>query len=173
MTFDLSLFYSSTQSNWPLFPLKNQFVSIPLISRNKDQKVSLIFIKMYYLTDFKHFESIFYLIFNPIDPLFIYFRSFWLLIWQNLISDWVFFFLMLNPATEHLVKYPLHPQYLGDLIFIFHHKIEFYDDTCIQNHLWQNWLKTTIIFTFWWFTSLSLALNNMYIIATTNINMKM
>ncbi len=32
---------------------------------------------MYYLTAFKHFVSIFSLIFDPIDPLFIDFRSFW------------------------------------------------------------------------------------------------
>ncbi len=33
-------------------------------------EVGLIFHKMYYLTDFKHFVSIFSLIGNPIDPLF-------------------------------------------------------------------------------------------------------
>ncbi len=32
--------------------------------------LGLLFTKMYYLTDFKHFASIFILIFNPIDPLF-------------------------------------------------------------------------------------------------------
>ncbi len=39
--------------------------------------------KTYYLTDFKHFVSIYILIFNPIDPFFIDFRSFWPLIFTK------------------------------------------------------------------------------------------
>ncbi len=52
----------------PIFLQKNRFASIPFSSG--DTKVGAIFLKMFYLTDFKHFISIFSLIVNPIDHMF-------------------------------------------------------------------------------------------------------
>ncbi len=65
---------------------------------------------MYYLTDFKHFVSIFSWIFNLIGPTFSlilifltpHFHKTLDLIWSN-------FFQVLNPASEHLMKYPAPP----------------------------------------------------------------
>ncbi len=59
------------------------------------------FNKMHYLTFFKHFLSIFSLIFDPTDPLFH---------WSFYKTNWVqFFYCVLNQATKILVKYPLPP----------------------------------------------------------------
>ncbi len=70
-----SLFYTSTQSDWP--PLSAEKISL-------SPKVGLILHQnVYYLTDFKHFVSIYALIFNPIDPLLYLFKYTWPLIFRK------------------------------------------------------------------------------------------
>ncbi len=70
---------------------------------------------MYYLTDFKYFVSIYSLIFDQIDPLFIDFNCVWPLIFTKtsirLVPNVFFvcfflFFYILTPATKNLMKYP-------------------------------------------------------------------
>ncbi len=101
------LFYTSTQSNWP--PLSAEKITLSLshlVPEILGPKISF-FTKMYYLTDFKHFVNIFSLIFNPIYPLFIDFRSFWPLIFtKHYIRLGPILFCVLNSATENLMKNP-------------------------------------------------------------------
>ncbi len=59
---------------------------------------------MYYVTDIKHFVSIFSLIFNPIDPFFIDLKSFVPFIFIK--SYICIIFHVLNSATQNLMKYP-------------------------------------------------------------------
>ncbi len=66
---------------------------------------------MYYLTIFKHFVSIFSLIFDPIDsPFSVIFYLFDRSLLQNFRSNWVqLFFHFLNPASDNFVEYPHSP----------------------------------------------------------------
>ncbi len=57
-----SLFYTSTQSDWSSISVEKIGLSLDLSQLVPDilgPKVGLIFTKMYYLTDLKHFVSIF------------------------------------------------------------------------------------------------------------------
>ncbi len=98
----------STQYDW--HPLSIEKISLSLshlVPEILRPKVGLFFTKMYYLTDFKHFVSIFSLICNPIDLLFHWFYIFLTShICKTLDPIGSKFFRMLNPATENLVKYP-------------------------------------------------------------------
>ncbi len=62
---------------------------------------------MYYLTDFKYFVSIFPSFSIQLTPFSIDFKFFDPSFLQKLRSDWVYFFFhVLYPGTENLMKYP-------------------------------------------------------------------
>ncbi len=87
-----SLFYTSALSDWP--PLSAEKIGWSpshLVPEILGHKIDLCFIKMYYLTDLKYFVWIFSMIFNPIEPLFIDFKSFWPPFSQNLRFNWLQF----------------------------------------------------------------------------------
>ncbi len=72
-----SPFCTTAQSDWP--PLYVEKISLSLshlVPEILGPNVALIFTKIYYLTDFKHFASIFSLIFDPIEPPFQWFEIF-------------------------------------------------------------------------------------------------
>ncbi len=73
----------------PSFCRKIRFVSITFMQEILGTKAGLIFHQNVLFNSFKHFVSIFSLIFNPTDPLFIDLRSFLPLFLQNHRSDWV------------------------------------------------------------------------------------
>ncbi len=75
----------------------NWFVFITLVPEIFGPIVGLFFTKMYYLTVFKHFVSIFSLIFDPFHD-----RSFL----QNISSDWVHFILLTEPGYQTLDEVP-------------------------------------------------------------------
>ncbi len=69
-----AILYLNTIRLTPSFWRKNRVVSIMFSSRyTRTLNWSIFFSKMYYLTDFKHFVSIYSLIFNPIDSIFYWF----------------------------------------------------------------------------------------------------
>ncbi len=104
------LFYRSPWSDWPPLSAK-KIISLSLahlVPEIIQPKVGLIFLpKIYYLTLFKLFVSIFSSIFDPITLFFIDLRSLWPLIFTK---SWIWLgpicYRVLNPVTENLVKYP-------------------------------------------------------------------
>ncbi len=74
---------------------------------------------MYYLTDFKHFVSTFPSFSIQLTPFSINFKFVDPSFLQKLRSDWVhFFFRVLYPGTENLMKYPPRDRSLSICIFI-------------------------------------------------------
>ncbi len=107
---DCVLFYISTQSDWPLFPQKKISFSLShLVPEILELKVVYIFTKMYYLPILMHFVSLFSLIFNPIEPFFIDFRSFWPSFSQSVRSDWVHVFVCVEPGYWQFGEVPPPP----------------------------------------------------------------
>ncbi len=82
-----SIFYNSTQSDWVIGLSLSH-----LVPEKLGPKVGVIFTKMYYLTDFKHFVSIFPSFSIQLTPFSISFKFFDPSFLQKLRSDWVHFF---------------------------------------------------------------------------------
>ncbi len=107
--FDLigSIFYTSTQSDWPPFSAEKIGLSLShLVPEILGPKIGGIFSKMYYLTDLKHFVSIslhfrsnwppFPLILNFLTPHF----------YKSLDPIGSIFVHVLYLGTENFMKYP-------------------------------------------------------------------
>ncbi len=127
-----SLFYTPTQFDWPLLSAEKIGLSLShIVPEILGLKVGLIFPKMYYLTDFKHFISIFFLIFNPIDPLFHWFYIFLTPHFHKTLDlNGSNFLCVQNQATKNLMKYPCPPPLWISILLYFWPVIELFFLIC-------------------------------------------